>query len=663
MKNEEIIKSSKVWAKKNRHTIKAKILKTAPEWVKSEHPDPSAGVRVTITAFGPEYFQAGPCEIWLSQNGNKNYFEGRFGALALDDFSDANDVGETLSEAVKWHLEWSVYEVISAWSKSKNYELDEDNSSVEINGEDCTAYEYGHKKDPAVKECIYPSSIGYSSKGDLVVERKIAESRRLIAPQGVLAELINPRTGAWFAKIASTKKTTATEIREWLDENAKTGLYADILVTYLDKKTATRIIRENSVNWGDIHLYELKAATDEAIEVLCKYDGKLTLSEKSFLSLTDAQIQRLIENTNVYYEEYTTRNLVVEIGVFLQGEIPEDLCRKIAKHPISKHGGGHYYFNHHAAHISKKCAAILAKSSSEIRYADSSVKDIVENHGSELIGEIKNQRNKIPDGDYSSLLKHHKSAYATLKKLFGEYHKNTLEQLTLICDIQIDLGKLDDALATQKKYVDGRFFIAGPCPFSVSPERRYALILCDLGRYAEAVPIFQRLWKDYLRKGKVLSLLDEKNTGVSRLYILDLCDALVGNQQYGEALKIINRAVKVSSEVNGAENLETLNLLENKAVILIEQGKYSQAATILKGLYAAFQKNLGEYHESTIHIKDRYATTLHFLSNATKSLPNRASREAEVLYTELLTYYTKKGKAQREDATRIADNLKNLTKC
>jgi tetratricopeptide (TPR) repeat protein len=651
MKAEQILKVAKEWAKKNGHKIITKTLQTAPEWVRSEDHDSSAGISLKISKFGPEYFQAEPCEIWLSEKGNKTYFLYNSRAVDLLDFSEITDVKVTLSDAVDNYLRWNIHDIIEKWTNANKYDLDEDDIGTDRDGITYFAYEFGRKDDPHGRDCLYPSMIGYTAKGNFIIERKIGERRNIDQLRF---------TGSWWEPIASHKTVNRDELVQWLNEYAHTGYYTDYIITKLDKKTATRIIRNKFNGLGDIHLYELESATDDGVSELCKHSGKLILSEKSFLALTDVQIEKLIENTHRYLTRFNHREIIVEIGVFTQGEIPEVLCEKIVRHPISKHGGGHYYFNHKAIHISDKCAAILARSSSEIRYHNSYIEKAVRTVGVKLIESINEDRKKISKSDHSLLLKHHKSSYIKIKKVFGDYHKRTLKELSLLCDVQIELKRLDDALATQKKIIDIIKVIEGPTRFSISPERRYALILCDLGRFSEAVPIFQRLWNDCLKEGKAFGLWDEKSTGITRNYILDLCDALVGNQEFDEAIKVINRAIKVSTEVNGAEHVETLNLLEIKGVILVEQGSFHAAVKLFKKLHASVSAQQGANHDFTVSIRDKYACSLHDLAVHSKKCPNKYSLEAESLYNELLNHYKKRGKAYRDDAVRIADNLKML---
>ena len=644
MKTDQILAAAKKWAKENKYKIKAKIEKAPPAWVQSEDQSQGAGVTVTIPKIDPI-----PCEVWLQETAGKVFISRKSKAWEIYRIKKITEVGGGLTNAVGTHQLFAIFDIIEEWADANGYEIGD--QSLKEGYED--SYEYGRKDDPHVQDGEYPSTISFTGEGKLLVDRKIGESRPMWGGQ----------TGSWYFPVATCAETKPDKIKKWLDENAKTGLYKDILITHLDKKTAKKIIRENSVSWGDIHLYELELATDEAIEVLCKYRGTLQLSEKSFLSLTDSQIQKLIESTNLYHEKdiLKIKNLIVEVGIFLQGEVPEDVCKKIIKHPICKHGGGHYYFNHNAKHISDECAAILAQSSAEIRYEDSSVESAVESVGMDLIEKINDDLKNISGNDCQALLKHHKSAYTKLRKVFGDFHSNTLVQLSLLRDVQLELGELDDALASEKKQIDAILAVNGPCRFLSPPERKYAHILCDLGRYPEAISIFQRLWKDYLKHSKIDDCLNEKTTSVSRHYIIDYCDSLVGNQQYADALKVINRAIKVSTEVNGAEHVETLNLQENKAVILVEKGDVAKASKIFSEIYSWFREHQGPMHEYTIQIMDRHACTLHMLAVRQKKLPNKYSEEAEALYADLLKHYKKKGKAHMEDAARIADNLKNLT--
>jgi tetratricopeptide (TPR) repeat protein len=671
MKTDQILAAVQKWAKENKYKIKAKIEKAPPAWVQSKDQSQGAGVAVRISNIDPI-----PCEVWLQESAGKVFISRKSKACEIYRIKNISEVGKGLTNAIETHRVLAMFDIIEEWANANGYEIGD--QSLKEGYDD--SYEYGRKDDPHVQEGFYPSTISFTSEGKLNVERKIGESR----PRS------GGRTGSWFSSVATGVETKPDKIREWLDEHAKTGLYADILVTYLDKKTATRIIRDNRIPYADIHLYELEAATDEAIEVLCKYDGKLTLSEKSFLSLTDTQIQKLIENTNLYYEKdtYCTRDLIIEIGIFLQGEIPEAACKKMIKHPISKHGSNSYYLiNQNVSSISEKCAAILARASSEIRYADSSVERAVEIVGRELIESINEDHKKIPQNDYPALLAHHKSAYDKLKKVFGEHQGNTIRELERICDAQMKLGKLKEALATQKMVVDIRLSIEGPSCFLESPERDYALLLCKLERFAEAVPILQRLWKEYLEHGKAIGALPKRLDKASSVnketkrkseisLLLDkigreqlgnqklglnLCGALGGIKEYDAAIRVINQAIKISTEINGSENLETLELLAQKAYILVQKGDLSGAVKILSRVYTSALKHHGPAHEFTISIMDRYACELHNLAVRQKKLPNKYSEEAEALYADLLKHYKKKGKAHMEDAARIADNLKNLT--
>jgi tetratricopeptide (TPR) repeat protein len=671
MKTEQILTAAKTWAKQNGFKIKAKILKTAPEWVRSENESQGAGVAVTIPEIDPI-----PCEIWLQESAGKVFILRKSKAWEIYRIKNISEVGKGLTNAVETHRVLAMFDIIEEWANANGYEIGD--QSLKEGYDD--SYEYGRKDDPHVQEGFYPSTISFTSEGKLNVERKIGESR----PRS------GGRTGSWFSSVASGNETKPDNIMKWLDENAKTGFYKDHVITYLDKKTAKRIIRDNRIPYADIHLYELEAATDEAIEVLCKYDGKLTLSEKSFLSLTDAQIQKLIENTNLYYRKkdtYCTRDLIIEIGIFLQGEIPEAVCKKMIKHPISKHGSNSYYLiNQNVSSISEKCAAILARASSEIRYADSSVERAVEIVGRELIESINEDHKKIPLNDFPALLKHHKSAYVKLKKVLGENHYYTIQELERICDAQVKLGKLDNALATQKMVVDIRLRIEGPSCFLESPERDYALLLCKLERFAEAVPILQRLWKEYLEHGKAIGALPKrldkassvnketkKKSEISLLLDkikreqlgnqklgLNLCGALAGIKEYDEAIRVINQAIKISTEVHGAENLETLELLAHKAYILIKKGDLSGAVKILSRVYTSALKQHGPAHEFTISIMDRYACELHNLALLQKRSPNKYTTEADVLYQKLLKHYRRTGGEDHEDAIRISENLEYL---
>jgi len=675
MKTDKILAAVQKWAQANKYKVTAKIEKDPPSWVSATNDGQGAGVTVKISEIDPI-----PCEIWLSEKGNKNYFLHKSKGWDALDFKSISKTKDTLTDAVETHRLLSIFDIIEEWADANDYEIGE--QSLKDGYDDC--YEYGRKDDPYVQDGDYPSTISFTSGGEFAIEKIIGESRRSSNPGWPMF------TGAWFSTVATGTETKPDKIRKWLDENAKTGFYKDHVITYLDKKTATRIIRDNRIPYADIHLYELEAATDEAIEVLCKYDGKLKLSEKSFLSLTDAQIRKLIENTNLYYRKkntYCTKELIIEVGIFLQGEIPEAVCKKMIEYPISKHGSSNYYFiNQNVSSISQKCAVILARLPSEIRYADSSVESAVESVGRELIESINEDYKKIPHNDFPALLKHHKSAYVELKKVFGDNHYYTIQELERICDTQVKLGKLDNALATQKKVVDVMLSIKGPSIYLESPERGYALLLCKLERFAEAVPILQRLWKEYLEHGKAIGALPKRldkassvNKGTKReseisLLLdkigrehpgnqklgLNLCGALAGIKEYDEASLVINQAIKISTEVNGSENLETLELLAHKAYILIKKGDLSGAVKILSRVYTSALKQHGPAHEFTISIMDRYACELHNLALRQKRSPNKYSTEAEVLHKKLLKYYRVKGEEYQDDAIRISENLEFL---
>lgn len=509
MKTKEILKVTNGWAKKNGHKIQAKILQSPPDWVKSEDQNSKAGVFVKISAFGPEYFQGEPCDIWLSEKGDKNYFQYQSGAVGVVDFGEIHDVEDTLSDAVDLHLRWEIHDIIEEWAKANQYELDENNSEVESDGVSCIAYEYGLKNDPAVKDCFYPAQIGYSGQGNLIVERKIAESQPVNTPNGPTRYRL---TGSWFTTTAKTKKTTRSEIIDWLNENAKTDFYENVIITHLDKKNAARIVRAKKENGDAIFLYELKSATDDGVAELCRHKGSIELSEQSFVALTDEQLEKLIKNTN----GKGNKRIIVYIGIFIQdGIIPKAVWEKMKNHPIGYQSNGHYYISRKISRnaLSDQCARFLAASSSGagafcIEYEDSSL-------GLDLIYE-------------------------------------------------------------------------------------------------------------------------------------------------GGALSHINRKIKESEKKQGAAHPETISLQDEKVCILIEQRNIVSAMKHSKNLLAVARKFHGATHEITISVMDRYACTLHELAVCQKKLPNKYSEKSEALYCELLKHYKKKGKDRLEDASRIAENLKNL---
>jgi len=345
MKTDQILAAVKKWAKENKYKISAKIEKAPPAWVQSEDQSQGAGVAVTISNIDPI-----PCEVWLQENGGKVFISRKSKASEIYRIKNISEVGGGLSNAVGTHQLFAIFDIIEEWADANGYEIGD--QSLKEGYED--SYEYGRKDDPHVEEGLYPSTICFTSGGKLTVERKITES-------------------CWSFVVAG-EETKPDKIRKWLDENAKTELYKDYFITHLDKKAARKTISKNGVDWGHvIYLYELESVSDDAIGEICKFKGTLHLSEKSFLALTDAQIERLIKNTKPSNSNTlrASMDLVIEIGIHLMGSVSEALCKKIAKHSISKHGKGRYIFNENIDIISDNCAAILAKcKSGEIEFMD-----------------------------------------------------------------------------------------------------------------------------------------------------------------------------------------------------------------------------------------------------------------------------------------------------
>ena len=345
MKTDQILAAVQKWAKENKYKIKAKIEKAPPAWVLSKDQSQGAGVTVRISNIDPI-----PCEVWLQESAGKVFISRKSKACEIYRIKKITEVGGGLTNAVGTHQLFAIFDIIEEWANANGYELG--NQSIKEGYDD--SYEYGRKDDPYVEEGDYFFKISFTEDGKLIIDRKISE--------------------LWWDFVVAGEETKPDKIQKWLDENAKTGLYKDYHITHLDKKAARKTIRENAVNWGqEIYLYELESASDDAIEEFCKFKGTLHLSEKSFLALRDVQIEKLIKNTKPSNRNtlQTSMDLVIDIGIHLRGSVSEALCKKIAKHSISKHGNGRYIFNENIDIISDKCAAILAKcKSSEIDFFD-----------------------------------------------------------------------------------------------------------------------------------------------------------------------------------------------------------------------------------------------------------------------------------------------------
>jgi hypothetical protein len=280
MKTDQILAAAKKWAKENKYKISAKILKTAPEWVRSEDQGQGAGVAVTIPNIDPL-----PCKIWLSGKGNKNSFLYKSRGWDTSDFKSISKVDNTLSDALETHRHISIFNIIEEWANENDYEIGEEIGG----GTDMTIYEYGRKDDPHVEEGLYPSTISFTAEGKLNIERKISESL--------------------WGHVATGKETKPDKIKKWLDEYAKTGLYTDYIITHLDKKTSRKLIMSSD---KVIYLYNIESATDEAIQEMSKskHGKEIHFSDLSYRSLSESQIiklNKMVANKN--------GSLVIDSGV------------------------------------------------------------------------------------------------------------------------------------------------------------------------------------------------------------------------------------------------------------------------------------------------------------------------------------------------------------
>ncbi|KAK5290627.1 hypothetical protein LTR99_011028 [Exophiala xenobiotica] len=163
-----------------------------------------------------------------------------------------------------------------------------------------------------------------------------------------------------------------------------------------------------------------------------------------------------------------------------------------------------------------------------------------------------------------------------------------------------------------------------------------------LGRYREAEEMHRQALD-----------LREKVLGEEHLDTLDSMNnlAIVLQQQgkYKEAEEIHRQALDLREKVLGEEHLDTLDSMNNLAIVLQEQGKYKEAEQMHRQTLYLMKKVLGEEHPSTLGSMNNLAIVLK---------QQGKYEEAEEMYRQALDL---REKVLGEEHLDTLDSINNLT--
>ena len=261
------------------------------------------------------------------------------------------------------------------------------------------------------------------------------------------------------------------ELIAWLDENAKIGFISDRCIKNLDKKTLQQVLKNRQLYPGsrDFYFFELESATDDAIELLCNYsDVKVVyLSEKALCSLKTKQIEKLIQHSILGKKKNGSDSQAVlelnfDIGVH-EKNLDVNTAWKIARYayfPVDlRPTGSTLRFNlTEIGNVSDECGEILSycdldRSCWPLEWSETLERRVLKKESERRDGETIDLQ-QANTSEVEKLLKKYKSSIKKLINKLGDFHPETLMQLTILCDLQIIAGDLKSATRTSECFVD-----------------------------------------------------------------------------------------------------------------------------------------------------------------------------------------------------------------
>ncbi|KAH8802451.1 tetratricopeptide repeat domain protein [Xylogone sp. PMI_703] len=182
----------------------------------------------------------------------------------------------------------------------------------------------------------------------------------------------------------------------------------------------------------------------------------------------------------------------------------------------------------------------------------------------------------------------------TLIQILGYENERTMTVMLGLAGTYWGLGRLEEAIALQKRVVEARTKVFGP-------DHRETLIAMDQlgkshwlhGQYCEALSIQQHATD----RMKATLGTDHKDT----LAALDNLGVTLGSwQRYQESAQIHRRVLRYREKNLGATDLDTLTTMNNLAMVLLDLHRLDEAKSLMLKVYEERKVQLGKEHPWTL---------------------------------------------------------------
>jgi hypothetical protein len=479
MKAEQILLTIKDWAKNGGHKIRASIKKQPPSWLSlgtGENEENTKGITakkqktpgVTLSVYESNDEKANSWNYWFDESGDPVLCDSGDEYLEeLEGFKSKEDIENILNQSTERCYELWGLAVFRSWAEKNDYYAYDHPDMGYVHQDDI-------ERSSGVIDFDLDSIKIYKTVSMGIEERPYSNSKimpsmwhHMFSNNNVKVPPLQ-RLHVYSHRIKHIK-----QLNDWLDEHAKIGFLRDRCVKHLDKEILERILRNRISHPGsrEIYLYELESATDEAINLLCSYvDIKVVyLSEKSLNSLKDTQIEKLIKSSILRKENKDSLankallDLNFDIGMINRKSLDERTAWNIVRYSylpfdLRPTGSTLQFDLTEIENVSDECCEILSycdldRSCWPLKWHEN-LKTRVLKKEQERRQREQVDLQKVDDSESDKILKNYKKSIANLINKIGDFHPETLIQLSIICELEIKKGDLRSARRTSEVFVE-----------------------------------------------------------------------------------------------------------------------------------------------------------------------------------------------------------------
>lgn len=487
MKSELILSTIKEWAKSGGHKIRATIKEHHPKWISVENKkneiNPPKGSKlktrgVFLSIYESNDADAKSWDYWFVESGAPVLcYWGDEYPEELGGFKSATDINILLNKSVRECYELWGLDIFRSWAEQNEYHAyDDPDYSYGDKG-----WGYMHYNDGCYGNDEFSLSSGLISFGlnsikiyktvSLGARESAYNNPKIMPPmwyhmphQEKCIKGSLQRLHAISQRIKHRKDLVA-----WLDEKAKIGFISDRCIKHLDKKTLQQVLKNRKLHPGsrDFYFYELESVTDDAIELLCNYrDVKVVnLSEKALCSLKTKQIERLIQHS-ILGKKNGSNNQALElnfdIGVH-EKTLDFNTAWKIVRYAylpmdLRPTGSTLRFDLTEIENVSDESCEILSycdldRSCWPLNWSDALEKRVLKKESDRRVRERKDLQ-KAEIAECGKYIKYYYDRVIDLINKIGDFHPETLIQLTILCELKIIAGDLITATQISQCFID-----------------------------------------------------------------------------------------------------------------------------------------------------------------------------------------------------------------